>query len=97
MFADARPPVDTGIGPRLIFAVDATASRERPGPPPARSRMPDQCPRAAGRRARSVRGTGVGPDAECGVIVEAAPSSPFEMPEPDHRLQLLMIALDAPA
>jgi hypothetical protein len=30
-------------------------------------------------------------------MVEAAPSSPFEMPEPDHRLQLLMIALDAPA
>ena len=30
-------------------------------------------------------------------MVEAAPSSPFEMPEPDLLLELLIIALDAPA
>ena len=30
-------------------------------------------------------------------MVEAAPSSSFEMPEPDLLLQLLIIALDAPA
>jgi hypothetical protein len=30
-------------------------------------------------------------------MVEAAPSSPFEVSEPDLLLQLLIIALDAPA
>jgi hypothetical protein len=30
-------------------------------------------------------------------MVEATPSPPFEMPEPDLLLQLLIIALDAPA
>ncbi len=30
-------------------------------------------------------------------MVEATPSSPFEMPEADLLLQLLIIALDAPA
>ena len=30
-------------------------------------------------------------------MVEATPSAPFEMPEPDLLLQLLIIALDAPA
>ena len=29
-------------------------------------------------------------------MVEATPSPPFEMPEPDLLLQLLIIALDAP-
>ena len=30
-------------------------------------------------------------------MVEATPSPPFEMPEPDLLLQFLIIALDAPA
>src|ERR1700760_4773668 len=30
-------------------------------------------------------------------MVETAPSSPFEMPEPDLLLELLIVALDAPA
>ena len=37
----------------------------------------------------------VGRDAQRGVVVEAAPSSPFEMPEPDLLLELLIVALDA--
>jgi hypothetical protein len=31
------------------------------------------------------------------VVVEASPSAPFEMPEPDLLLEFLVIALDAPA
>ena len=30
-------------------------------------------------------------------MMEAAPSAPFEMPEPDLLLELLIVALDAPA
>src|SRR4029078_11915338 len=36
-------------------------------------------------------------DAHGGVVVKAAPVSPFEMAEPDLLLQLLIVALDAPA
>ena len=39
----------------------------------------------------------VGRDAQRGVVVEAAPSSPFEMPKPDLLLELLIVALDPPA
>ena len=31
------------------------------------------------------------------MVVEAAPSTPFEVPEPDFPLELLIVALDAPA
>ena len=30
------------------------------------------------------------------MVMEAAPSAPFEMPEPDLLLELLIVALDAP-
>ena len=39
----------------------------------------------------------VGGDAQRGVVMEAAPSAAFEMPEPDLLLELLIVALDAPA
>src|SRR3954470_19923970 len=39
----------------------------------------------------------VGGDAHGGVMVKAEPSAPFEMPEADLLLELLIIALDAPA
>src|SRR5208337_4497007 len=39
----------------------------------------------------------VGRDAQCGVMMEAAPTSPFEVTEPDLLLQFLIIALDTPA
>src|SRR5450759_154209 len=39
----------------------------------------------------------VGRDAQRGVVMEAAPSAPFEMPESDLLLELLIVALDAPA
>jgi hypothetical protein len=39
----------------------------------------------------------VGCDAQRGVVVEAAPSSSFEVAEADLLLELLVIALDAPA
>jgi hypothetical protein len=31
------------------------------------------------------------------MVVEAAPSSPFKMPEPDFLLELLIVAFDTPA
>ena len=39
----------------------------------------------------------VGRDAQRGVVVEATPTSAFEMPEPDLLFEILIIALDAPA
>src|SRR6202142_4626140 len=39
----------------------------------------------------------VGRDAQRGVVVEATPTSPFEMPEPNLLFEILIIALDAPA
>ena len=39
----------------------------------------------------------VGGDAHGGVMVEASPASPFEVAEPDLLLEVLIIALDAPA
>ncbi len=39
----------------------------------------------------------VGSDAQRRVVMEAAPSAPFEMAEPDLLLELLIVALDAPA
>lgn len=39
----------------------------------------------------------VGGNAQRGVVVEAAPSSPLEMPKPDLLLELLIVALDPPA
>src|SRR6202165_6166563 len=39
----------------------------------------------------------VGCDAHGGVVVEAAPSSPFEVAEPHLLLEILVVALDAPA
>ena len=39
----------------------------------------------------------VGGDAQRGVVMEAAPSAPFEMPKPALLLELLIVALDAPA
>ena len=39
----------------------------------------------------------VGRDAQRSVVVEATPSTPLEMPEPDLLLEFLVIALDAPA
>ena len=39
----------------------------------------------------------VGGDAHGGVMVEAAPASSFEVAEPDLLLELLIVALDAPA
>src|SRR5674536_388595 len=39
----------------------------------------------------------VGGDAQRGVVVEAAPPSALEMPKPDLLLELLIVALDAPA
>ena len=39
----------------------------------------------------------IGCDAQRGVVMEAAPSAAFEMPEPDLLLELLIVALDAPA
>ena len=36
-------------------------------------------------------------NAHGGVMVESSPASPFEMPEPDLLLELLIVALDAPA
>src|SRR5260370_20558094 len=36
-------------------------------------------------------------DAQRGVVVEASPTSPFEMSKPELLFQLLIIALDAPA
>src|SRR6202163_4174081 len=39
----------------------------------------------------------VGRDAQRGVMVEAAPSAPFIMAEPDLLLEFLIVALDAPA
>src|SRR6185312_11749331 len=39
----------------------------------------------------------VGCDAQRSVVVEATPTSPFEMPEPDLLFEILIIALDAPA
>ena len=39
----------------------------------------------------------VGRDAQRGVVVEATPTSPFEMPEPDLLFEILIVALDAPA
>ncbi|MGY4426191.1 hypothetical protein ACVWY2_008640 [Bradyrhizobium sp. JR6.1] len=32
-----------------------------------------------------------------GVVVEATPTSPFEMPEPNLLFEILIVALDAPA
>jgi hypothetical protein len=39
----------------------------------------------------------VGGDAHRGVVVEAAPTSPFEVAEPHLLLEILVVALDAPA
>src|SRR5450759_493493 len=39
----------------------------------------------------------VGRDAESSVMMEASPSAPFIMPEPEFLLEFLVIALDAPA
>src|ERR1035441_10110506 len=39
----------------------------------------------------------IGGDAQRGMVVEAAPSSPFEMSQPDLLLEFLIVALDAPA
>ena len=39
----------------------------------------------------------LGCDAHGGVMVEAAPTSPFEVAEPDLLLEVLVVALDAPA
>ena len=39
----------------------------------------------------------IGGDAQRGVVVEAAPSTAFEMAKSDFLLELLIIALDAPA
>ena len=39
----------------------------------------------------------VGRDTQRGVVVEATPTSPFEMPEPNLLFEILIIALDAPA
>src|ERR1700738_2148228 len=39
----------------------------------------------------------VGRDAQRSVVVEATPTSPFEMPEPDLLFEILIIALDAPS
>src|SRR6202021_948253 len=39
----------------------------------------------------------LGRDAQRGVMMEAAPSAPFEMPEPDLLLEFLIVALDTPA
>src|SRR5512147_2970005 len=39
----------------------------------------------------------VGGDAECGVVVEAAPAAAFIMAEPELLLELLVIPLDPPA
>src|ERR1700750_2378618 len=39
----------------------------------------------------------VGGDAQGGVVVEAAPASAFEVAEPEFLLELLVVALDAPA
>jgi hypothetical protein len=38
----------------------------------------------------------VGRDAQRGMVMEAAPASSFEMPEPDLLFELLIIALDTP-
>jgi hypothetical protein len=38
----------------------------------------------------------IGRDAQRGVVVEAPPSSSFEMPEPHFLFELLIIALDSP-
>jgi hypothetical protein len=39
----------------------------------------------------------IGGDAQGGMVMEAAPSAAFEMPEPDLLLEFLIVALDAPA
>ena len=39
----------------------------------------------------------VGRDAERGMVMEAAPSAPFIVSEPDLLLELLIVALNAPA
>src|SRR5665647_1036763 len=39
----------------------------------------------------------VGHDTQRGVVVEAAPSSPLEMPKPDLLLELLIVTVDPPA
>src|SRR5580704_2793216 len=39
----------------------------------------------------------VGGDAECGVMVEAAPPAPFIIPKAEFLLELLIIALDPPS
>jgi len=39
----------------------------------------------------------VGRDTQGGVVVEAAPSAAFEMPEPDLLFEILVVAVDAPA
>src|SRR5471030_438500 len=39
----------------------------------------------------------VGCDAQRGVVMEASPSAPFEMSEPDLLLEFLVVAFDAPA
>src|SRR5246127_5140698 len=36
-------------------------------------------------------------DTQCGVMVKSAPASPFIMTEPELLLQVLIVALDAPA
>ena len=38
----------------------------------------------------------IGCDAQRGVVMEASPAAPLEMPEPDLLLELLIVALDAP-
>ena len=39
----------------------------------------------------------IGSDAQCCVVMEAAPAAPFEMAEPDLLFEFLIVALNAPA
>src|SRR5580698_5928187 len=50
-----------------------------------------------GRAPRSAIKKAVGGDAECGVMVEAAPPAPFIIAEAEFLLELLIIALDPPS
>src|SRR5437899_1135226 len=55
-------------------------------------------PRLRGKMRQPLRGEKrVRRDAECGVMVEAPPASPFEVIEPQLVLQLLVVPLDTPA
>jgi len=84
-FGTCRSGRNGGSSGSVTFGYDRL--REQPGG--ARSR--------GGNRLRFGDQETVGGDAHGGVMVKAEPSASFEMPEADLLLELLIVALDAPA